>query len=107
MSADQTRVGDPLALHYDFNSLSLADLLHARDTYHFHLLNKANVVGTAVGLYLIRKDEDWPEAKSQGVGLRARKTYPRTLSNSEVRDYSWPCILALVRVWEPEEAFGK
>ena len=46
-----------LDLDYNFASLSLNDLLEARDTYHYHLLSKANVVGTAVGLYLIRKDE--------------------------------------------------
>lgn len=97
---------DPLALHYNFSSLSLADLLAARDTYHFHLLNKPNVVGTAVGLYLIRREEAWPQ-RVDGVPLQPRKlTYERTFANSEVRDYSWPCILALVRRWEPEEAFG-
>ncbi len=32
----------------DFASLSLTDLLLARDLYHFHLINKANVVGTAI-----------------------------------------------------------
>ena len=38
-----------LDLDYNFASLSLKDLLEARDTYHYHLLSKANVVGTAVG----------------------------------------------------------
>jgi hypothetical protein len=32
---------------FDFTSLSLKDLVKARDLYHFHLMNKANVVGTA------------------------------------------------------------
>ena len=45
---------------FDFSSLSLKDLIEARDLYHFHLMNKANVIGTAVGLYLIRDKEDWP-----------------------------------------------
>ena len=27
---------DPLGLHYDFDQLSITDLLRARDTYHFH-----------------------------------------------------------------------
>jgi hypothetical protein len=31
---------------------------------------------------------------------------PRTLDNSEVRDYSWPCVLVFVRTWAPERAFG-
>jgi hypothetical protein len=67
----------------DFASLSLRDLLEARDLYHFHLMNCANVVGTAVGRYLIRK---------AGVPPTARRTF----ANSEVRDNSWPCVLVLV-----------
>ena len=51
----------------NFRSLAIRDLLEARDLYHFHLMNKANVVGTAIGLYLIR-DED-------------NKAIPRTLAN--------------------------
>src|SRR6478736_5089486 len=42
---------------FDFASLSIRDLLEARDLYHFHLLNKANVIGTAIGRYLIRDEE--------------------------------------------------
>jgi hypothetical protein len=83
----------------DFSSLSLKDLIEARDLYHFHLMSKANVVGTAIGLYLIREEEDWPQARGEGVRPRRKLTYPRTLANSEVRDYSWPCILVLVREW--------
>jgi hypothetical protein len=45
----------------DFPTLSLKDLIEARDLYHFHLMSKANVVGTAVGLCLIRNDEEWPK----------------------------------------------
>jgi hypothetical protein len=70
-------------------------------------LNKANVVGTAVGWYLIRKDEEWPQRKGGGGAPGVKKADARTFSNSEVRDYSWPSILALVRVWEPEDAFGR
>ena len=44
----------------NFASLSLTDLLEAREVFHIHLMNKANVVGTAVGRYLIRKAEQWP-----------------------------------------------
>ena len=95
-----------LDLSYNFASLSLHDLLQARDTYHYHLLSKANVIGTAVGLYLIRKDEAWPQSKGEGKTPPAKKAYPRTFANSEVRDYSWPCVIAIVRSWVPEEAFG-
>lgn len=96
----------PLDLTYNFASLSVKDLLEARDTYHFHLLSKANVVGTAIGLYLIRKDEAWPSAKGEAASPPNKKSYPRTLGNSEVRDYSWPCVLVFVRVWEEEQAFS-
>ncbi|WP_050425892.1 hypothetical protein [Bradyrhizobium tropiciagri] len=95
-----------LDLSYNFANLSVHDLLEARDTYHYHLLSKANVVGTAIGLYLIRKDEAWPTRKGEGKTPPNKKTYARTLSNSEVRDYSWPCILAFVRSWANEDAFG-
>lgn len=54
----------------DFSSLSLKDLIEAGDLYHFHLMSKANVVGTAVGLYLIRDDEDWPQARGEGSSDR-------------------------------------
>lgn len=94
---------------FDFSSLSLKDLIEARDLYHFHLMSKVNVVGTAVGLYLIRREEDWPKPPPPGEeGKPYRKlTYPRTFDNSEVRDYSWPCIIVLVRDWIDESDFGK
>ena len=53
---------------FEFSSLSLKDLIEARDLYHFHLMSKANVVGTAVGLYLIRNEENWPQASGEGFG---------------------------------------
>ena len=86
----------------DFSSLSLKDLIEARDLYHFHLMNKANVIGTAVGLYLIRDEEKWPQE-----GRYQKLTYARTFGNSHVRQYSWPCILVLVRDWINEEDFGR
>ena len=92
---------------FDFSSLSLKDLLEARDLYHFHLMSKANVVGTAVGLYLIRDQEDWPQAPGEGARPRRKLTFARTFANSQVRDYSWPCILVLVREWVEEGDFGK
>jgi hypothetical protein len=79
----------------DFASLSLKDLLEARDLYHFHLINKANVVGTAIGRYLIRKGPE--QRKHRGK---------RTFQNSEVRDNSWPCVLVLVKEWVDENRFG-
>jgi len=92
---------DPLAQPVNFRSLSLKDLLDARDTYHWHLMNKANVVGTAVGAYLIR-DADADAGKA---GSKARRQ-PRTFGNSSVRDISWPCVLVLVRDWVEASGFG-
>ena len=94
----------------NFRSLSMKDLLQARDLYHYHLLNKANVVGTAVGLYLIRKTDLLPE-QVKALNPEEHKAYERgrgerTLAESEVRDYSWPCVLAFVSAWVHEEQFG-
>jgi hypothetical protein len=92
---------------FDFSALSLKDLIEARDVYHFHLMRMANVIGTAVGLYLIRNDEAWPQAKGESVRPRQKLTYPRTFNNSQVRDYSWPCIIVVVRDWVMEDEFGQ
>lgn len=106
---------DILGTRNNFKSLSMRDLLQARDLYHYHLLNKANVVGTAVGLYLIRRADLTPDerkalCRSKGEayvrGLERRDKGERTLANSEVRDYSWPCVLAFVREWVDESRFG-
>ena len=61
----------------DYMALTLRDLLEARDVYHVHLAHLSNVVGTAVGRYLIRQ-EDWyaehtpsepkPDAPKPGPG---------------------------------------
>jgi hypothetical protein len=100
-----------LSEHPNFRSLSLRDLLDARNQYHWHLMNKANVVGTAVGLYLIRKHDPWPKAGSHADGTppddyqRPKDEEVRTFENSQVRPYSWPCILVLVQDWEAAEEF--
>jgi hypothetical protein len=87
----------------NFSSLSLTDLLEARELFHIHLMNKANVVGTAVGRYLIRKAEEWP---TKNARVAPKISTPRTFANSEVRPYSWPCVLALVSEWIDVKAFG-
>ena len=98
---------DVLGTDRSFASLSTADLLEARDQYHWHLLNKKNVVGTAVGLYLVRTSDPWPghdrpRARSVSHAVRPERTF----ENSEVRDYSWPCILVLVTEWITADRFG-
>lgn len=99
---------DVLTNAMNFRSLSLKDLLEARDLYHWHLMNKANVVGTAVGLYLIRKSDPWPKERGSPDGSvpRAPKG-ERTFANSEVRPYSWPCILVFVKDWLEATQFGR
>jgi hypothetical protein len=105
---------DILATDRNFQSLSVKDLLEARDLYHYHLLHKANVVGTAIGLYLIRNTDPWPRKHDSGHGQggadrskqKSRKKGERRFDNSSVRDYSWPCVIVLVKEWYGEDHFG-
>ena len=92
---------------FDFRSLGLRDLLEAREQYHWHLTNLSNVVGTAVGLYLIRDGDRWPDRDNPDLPVRGGHTQPRTLANSHVRPYSWPCVLVFVSEWKPERDFGE
>jgi hypothetical protein len=87
-----------------FAHLSLADLLRARDQFHPHLVHKRNVVGTAVGRYLIRSSDPRPGERDTTTG---EPRPPRTLETSEVRDYSWPCVIVFVNEWVDETDFGK
>jgi hypothetical protein len=100
-----------LGTQNNYRSLSISDLLEARDLYHYHLINKENVVGTAVGLYLIRKSDPRPDPDApqptKADDAKARNRGERTLVNSEVRDYSWPCVLAFVKQWVDDAEFGR
>lgn len=86
-----------------YSSLSLKDLLEARDQYHFHLMNKDNVVATAIGYYRIRKTDPWPSEADPNAGDKKHDTSERTLANSEVRPYSWPAVLVFVNQWMTDE----
>ena len=44
-----------IAKKFDFKIISIKDLIEARDTFYAHLINKRNVVATAIGRYLIWK----------------------------------------------------
>lgn len=92
---------DFLNQEMDFNLLSLADLLAARDQFHLHLSHKPNVVATAVGRYRIRKSEPWPNKENpKGSSNPADQIHEeRTLENSEIRPYSWPAIMVFVEKW--------
>jgi len=95
--------------HRNYSSLSVHDLLDARDAYHIHLANLSNVVATAIGRYRIRK-EDWyaenPPSAEPPKDYR-RPAGERTLANSIVADWSWPCVLVFVGEWLPKEKFAQ
>jgi hypothetical protein len=97
---------DFFASQPQFNTISLPDLLKARDQFHPHLLHKANVVGTAIGRYLIRKGDPYPIRDEEATPKPKREKPPRTLENSEVREYSWPAVLVFVSEWVDEKEFG-
>src|SRR5262245_1466870 len=72
-----------------FASLSVKDLLEARDQYHVHLANLDNVIGTAIGRYRIRNTD--PNAYDPDADAESRSDLePRTLANSSVKKWSWP-----------------
>jgi hypothetical protein len=92
----------------DYGSLSVKDLLDARDAYHLHLAHLSNVVATAIGRYRIKR-EDWyathpPEDKPPEGYVKPRGA--RRLDNSVVRDWSWPCVLVFVEEWLDQEEFA-
>jgi hypothetical protein len=92
----------------DYASLSLHDLLDARDAYHVYLSSLSNVVATAVGRYRIRK-HDWyaTHAPDEPRPKDAKRDDgPRTLANSIVRPWSWPAVLVFVRDWAALELLG-
>lgn len=91
----------------DINSLALRDLLEAREAYHVHLAHLENVIATAIGRFRIRvTDPDAKEPVSQKK-WRSRKSAPeRTLSNSVVKPWSWPCLLVFLGDWEYEQTIA-
>jgi len=92
----------------DFSSLSVKDLLDARDAYHLHLAHLSNVVATAIGRYRIHED-DWyadhpPNAKRpKSVKLI---TSEKTIYNTVVKPWSWPCVLVFVNDWMDKKKFA-
>ena len=99
---------NPFPPRRDYTSLSVLDLVEAREAYHVHLSRLDNVVATAIGRYRIHQ-KDWfathaPD-EPRPVNL-PRASLPRTLSNSIVRPWSWPAVLVFVRKWEQKEKLG-
>jgi len=91
-----------------YASLSIKDLLDARDAYHVYLSSLDNVVATAIGRYLIH-EEDWyadhPPGSQKRPGYK-KPTTPRTLANSVLRPWSWPAVLVFVKKWESLKKLG-
>lgn len=85
----------------DFSSLSVRDLIEARDHYHLHLAHLQNVVATAIGRYRIRKTDWYADnpPSSEPPPNYVKPTGPRTVFNSVVKDWSWPCVLVFVDKW--------
>lgn len=89
----------------DLNAPSLRDVLEARDHYSVHLANLPNVLGTAAGRYRVRlKDKRTPEQIIQGG---SSSMGAKTLANSAMREWSWPCVLVFVTEWLPPDVFAK
>jgi hypothetical protein len=90
---------DVLGAERNFAALSTRDLLEARDLYHWHLIHRANVVGTAVGLYRIRRDDPWPSRekpmkprrKFRNTNRRASER-SRTLRFASIRGLAFLCL---------------
>ncbi len=85
----------------NFQSLSIKDLLEARDTFHVHLFNKENVIATAIGKFRIRKQD--PDSTDPSIITKQNDSPPRTLENTVVKQWSWPCILVFVKQWLTRE----
>jgi len=92
---------DPYKRH--FSSLSIKDLLDAREAYHVHLMQMHNVFASAIGLYRIRKDDlDYTQFHPTDDAVhrdRNKKATPRTMENTKVKAWSWPCVLVFVKDW--------
>ncbi|MER9758464.1 hypothetical protein [Mesorhizobium sp. M0138] len=93
----------------DYTSLSVRDLIEARDAYHLHLTHLTNVTATAVGRYRIHK-KDWYATHSPAEKRPddvAPVTEKKSLFNTVVRPWSWPCVLVFVDKWLDRSAFAK
>jgi hypothetical protein len=97
-AASLNQQDNPLNPLTDFHSLSLRDLLEARDLYHLHLTERKGVLATAVGRYLIRHNDSWPNQRPV-----VKHKGPKTLANAHIRPYSWPCVLVFVEKWVSEQ----
>ena len=94
---------------YKYSSLSVKDLLDARDAYHWHLSHLTNVVATAIGRYRIRKG-DWFEQHPPGTKKDKGWKDPvgeKNSYNTVITDWSWPCVLVFVKEWVEMHEFSR
>jgi hypothetical protein len=91
----------------DFNLLTLRDLLEARHHYHVHLAHLPNVAGTAVGRYLLHEDDWYAKHLPNTTRKTPKPRTPRTLFNTVVTPWSWPCVLVFLNTWEHRRAFRR
>jgi hypothetical protein len=89
----------------NFSSLSVIDLLEAREAYHVHLAHLEKVIGTAIGRYRIRVND--PDNTKPNQWRSRNKAPERTLGNTVVRKWSWPCVLVFVKEWLTQDEIVK
>ena len=65
---------DVLSTPRNFRSLSLKDLLEARDQFHFHLMNKASVVVRRLACILSEKATHGPASTNPPTKTLSSKT---------------------------------
>ncbi len=91
-----------------YASLSIKDLLDAREAAHVRFISMENVFATAVGLFRIRQGDldhaHYHPAGDAAQKERGKKPTPRTMENTVVQPWSWPCVLVFVKEWlKPDE----
>lgn len=93
----------------DYSSLSVRDLIEARDAYHLHLSHLTNVTATAIGRYRIHRG-DWYATHSPAEDRPADVhpvTEAKTLYNTVVMPWSWPCVMVFVDRWVDRADFAR
>jgi len=112
MQLETRRPASPMVVfppRRDYASLSLRDLLDAREAYHVHLSSIEEVSATAIGRYLIHED-DWyakhPPGSRRPAGAGRPKS-ARTLANTVLRPWSWPCVIVFVKEWKQPAQLGE
>ncbi|MFZ1946305.1 MAG: hypothetical protein WAW06_02045 [bacterium] len=94
-------------LRQDYSSLSVKDLLEAREAFHVFLSKLDSVDATAIGRYRIHRDDPCAKTANPKKYKRYGASPARTLANTVVRQWSWPCVLVFVNHWLKPTELGK